>query len=537
MANALNEIDVAALDGLIQRLKDAQDYDLTLSADDIQLLLSALATLSTLQSHLSDKDVTIHTLRKLVGMVSRSEKMRSLLKTATSASNTDSPSNRAAKRKKKARTTPTVSPAVAHHALEEVKKGQRCPDCQTGTLSKYEPTVLLRITGHSPYTAVKHIAERCRCNACGHYYTAALPAAVLTDGSAQQKYGYSARALMALSKYYLGAPFYRQESLQTVLGMPISASTVFDQCEYLANDILPIYRCLQALAANAVHFHLDDTPHRILNHTEQIKPQRQTQKRQKRTGTYASGLIATLADGQAILLIQTDIGHAGEWIDAVLAQREAAHPPPIVMSDALPHNRPLAVPVQHVLCNAHGRRQFVDVLHPFPDDVAWVLNEYKKIWHHEDDTLEQSLSPDARLAYHRQHSLPVMATLRDWGQQQLTSQRVEANSGLGKAIQYFLNHYEGLTGFCRIAGAKLDNNEMESQLRLIVLNRKNAHFYKTLAGAAISDVITSVIATCARNQVNPFEYLIAIQQNRDQVKATPTAWLPWCYSEQLADAA
>jgi hypothetical protein len=36
---------------------------------------------------------------------------------------------------------------------------------------------------------------------------------------------------------------------------------------------------------------------------------------------------------------------------------------------------------------------------------------------------------------------------------------------------------------------------MEQALKLIVRNRKNAYFYKTPAGAAISDVITSLIAT------------------------------------------
>jgi len=50
-----------------------------------------------------------------------------------------------------------------------------------GTLSKVEPDVLLRITGQSPYEAVKHVLERLRCNACGEYFTADLPDPLCQD--------------------------------------------------------------------------------------------------------------------------------------------------------------------------------------------------------------------------------------------------------------------------------------------------------------------------------------------------------------------
>lgn len=74
---------------------------------------------------------------------------------------------------------------------------------------------------------------------------------------------------------------------------------------------------------------------------------------------------------------------------------------------------------------------------------------------------------------------------------------------------------------------------MEAQLKLIVRGRKNSSFYKTLAGAAVSDVITSTIATCVRAGVNPFDYLIAIQRHQLLVKEHPEAWLPWNYPQNI----
>ena len=107
------------------------------------------------------------------------------------------------------------------------------------------------------------------------------------------------------------------------------------------------------------------------------------------------------------------------------------------------------------------------------------------------------------------------------------------HSGLGKAIAYFNKHYEGLARFCEIEGAKLDNNEIESMLKIVVRDRKNAMFRKTLNGATIGDVITSMIATAAQAGVNVFEYFTVLQQNRVEVKMHPENYLPWNYLENI----
>jgi len=526
---SIHEIDIEALDALIQRLNDAKDYNLTLSAEDIQLLLAALATLSILQTDLSSHDVTIHKLRKLLGIVVASETLSTLLnKKQTSTS------KKPKSRKKNNTEKPnTIKPNVEHHPLETLSKGDLCPECKIGTLSKVEPGVLLRITGHSPYEGIRHIMERLRCNACGQYFTADLPDEVKADGDSHQKYGYSARSIMAINKYFMGSPFYRQETLQDILGVPITASTIYDQCEYLGNDAHPVYKVFLELGANAKHFYLDDTTNRILNQKEIIKAQRKTNKPQKRTGTYTSGVIATTVEGHDIVLFQTNIGHAGEWIDEILQKREPGQAPPIVMSDALSHNRPSKVTVIQAFCNVHARRQFVDVIHQFPQQVEHVLNLYKGIWVNENKANAQSMNDAQRLVHHREHSLPIMAQIREWGEQQLAQAGFEEHSGLGKAIRYFLKHFDALTRFCTVEGAKIDNNPMEAQLKMIARGRKNSSFFKTLAGASVGDVITSVIATCVRAEVSPFDYLNAIQRHQDAVKANPHAWLPWNYHLNL----
>ncbi len=75
----ISELNSEALDALIIRAQEAIDNDLSLSTDDIRLLLNAVLTLATMQERLSNKDVTVHKLRKLLGMVQSSEKLNHLL--------------------------------------------------------------------------------------------------------------------------------------------------------------------------------------------------------------------------------------------------------------------------------------------------------------------------------------------------------------------------------------------------------------------------------------------------------------------------
>lgn len=521
----ISELSLEELDALMARLEEAIEFDLALSHEDIRLLLIATKTLVAMQSRLSDKDVTVHKLRKLIGMVQSSEKLSHLLgEDKSGKKNTRRKSKQTRKKRNAEKKIPQTK--QVHHKHDELKKGDRCPECPTGKLYKYEPAQLLRITGHTPYTPELHLSERLRCNACGMFFTAPLSEEVLADGEPDQKYGYSARSLMALNKYFAGAPFYRQESLQEILGFSIAASTVFDQCEYLANSLQPIYNTFIQLAADAQHFHLDDTTHRILDQSSIEKKKRHSDKMQTRTGLYTSGIIATV-NQRDIILFQTNIGHAGEFLDELLEKRQSDSPPPILMSDALSSNNPTVRSVLHGACNSHARRQFVDIINQFPDQVEWVLDHYKSIWDNDDHTVEQAMTSSQRLAYHQEHSLPTMLEMRQWGLRLVESEQVEANSSLGKAIAYFDRHFDRLTLFCRIEGAKIDNNYMEAILKLIVRNRKNAYFYKTLAGAAISDVITSCIATAMQAEVNVFDYFNAVQRNSRAVRENPINWLPW----------
>jgi len=107
--------------------------------------------------------------------------------------------------------------------------------------------------------------------------------------------------------------------------------------------------------------------------------------------------------------------------------------------------------------------------------------------------------------------------------------KVEPNSGLGKAIKYMLRHWQALTLFLREPGAPLDNNLAERALKKAILHRKNSLFYKTLNGADVGDLYMTLIHTCELNDVNPFDYLSELQRHTQELTASPAEWMPWNY--------
>jgi len=127
-----------------------------------------------------------------------------------------------------------------------------------------------------------------------------------------------------------------------------------------------------------------------------------------------------------------------------------------------------------------------------------------------------------------------MDDLHTWLHNQVEARRVEPNSGLGRAIGYMLGHWEPLTVFLHRPGAPLDNNVCERALKMAILHRKNSLSYKTERGAQVGDLFMSLIHTCRRNRVNPFDSLMALVRHPKEVCAHPAQWLPWNFRETLA---
>jgi transposase len=417
-----------------------------------------------------------------------------------------------------------VKVSVVH---PELKHGDRCPECQCGNVyTQKDPKPLVRIVGQAPLAATVYELEKLRCNGCGQVYVAPEP-----EGVGPEKFDETAAAMIAQLKYGSGVPWARLEALERRLGIPLPASTQWELVEEQGDLIKAAGDELIRQAAQGEVVHNDDTGMRVLKLERPPGDQR--------TGVFTSGVVSVSGDHR-IALYFTGRQHAGENLGEVLRHRAAELGPPVQMCDALSRNQPkLSTGVQLLLanCMAHGRRQFVDVAGSFPDECRYVLETLGQVYVKDAEARQNGLGADQRLAFHQQHSGPLIEQLEQWFEQQFAEKKTEPNSGLGKAITYFQRHWKGLTAFLRVPGAPLDNNICERALKRAVLHRKNALFYRTLHGAEVGDLFMSLIHTCELNQVNSFDYLVELQRNAPELAATPAAWMPWNYRESLAKLA
>ena len=246
-------------------------------------------------------------------------------------------------------------------------------------------------------------------------------------------------------------------------------------------------------------------------------------------------MVSVLNEGKAALFF-TGRKHAGENLEDLLKKRNGGLQVPIQMCDALSRNAPKEFQALMANCLAHGRRQFVDIAENFPEECIHVLEELKKVYQNEARVREQQMTAEERLHFHQTESGPVMESLFEWFTRQFEEKKVEPNSGLGKAIQYMLNHWKKLTLFLREANAPLDNNICERALKKAIQHRKNSLFYKTMRGAAVGDLYMSLIHTCYFSGADPFDYLTQLQRNHERVAAAPADWMPWNYRQQLVSA-
>jgi transposase len=499
-----------------------------------QKLQAAIRTLGYVTELLETRQATLEKLRRLL-CHSSTEKTKTVLKQAGIETGEKKPKEPGAPKSKAPGHGRNGAAAYRGARKVEVphaslKAGDPCPDCQRGKVySQRDPGVLVRIKGQAPIAATVYELEKLRCNLCGDVFTAEAP-----EEAGQEKYDETAASMIALLRYGSGFPWNRLEGLQKNLGIPLPVATQCEIVKEIAAQVQPAGDELIRQAAQGGVMHNDDTSMRVLSLDRGAASD--VDIAAERTGVFTSGIVS-IGEGYRIGLYFTGRKHAGENLADILKQRAAGLAAPIQMCDALSRNLPklpreLEIIIGH--CLAHARRRFVEVTPNFPQECRFVLESLGEVYGYDEAARAQGMSPEQRLRFHQEHSGPVMEKLHIWLDAQFDERRVEPNSGLGQAISYLLKYWDRLTLFLRQPGAPLDNNICERALKKSILHRKNSLFYKTRNGARIGDLFMSLIHTCELNGADPFDYLNHLQRHAEELKLTPSEWMPWNYRATLA---
>jgi hypothetical protein len=108
---------------------------------------------------------------------------------------------------------------------------------------------------------------------------------------------------------------------------------------------------------------------------------------------------------------------------------------------------------------------------------------------------------------------------------------ISQKTKLAEAIRYALSRWDGLTRFIDDGRIEIDSNTIERSIRPIALNRKNALFAGSDAGAEHWATIASLIETAKLNDVEPLGYLADVLTRivNGHPNSQIDALLPWSY--------
>lgn len=159
--------------------------------------------------------------------------------------------------------------------------------------------------------------------------------------------------------------------------------------------------------------------------------------------------------------------------------------------------------LKRIGCLAHARRRFYTALQENSTEAVWFIYRISILYQIEEEVRKLS-SADRRLR--RLEQAPEI-----W---QALKARAEAlkptllpQSSLGKAVSYFLNEYDALTGYLRDGTFQIDNNLVENSIRPTAVGRKRWLFIGHPQAGWRSAVVYSILATCRRRGINPRDYL------------------------------
>jgi hypothetical protein len=170
---------------------------------------------------------------------------------------------------------------------------------------------------------------------------------------------------------------------------------------------------------------------------------------------------------------------------------------------------------------AHARRKFFDAQETDRRRAGQMLLLVRELYAIEDRARE--LAEAQRLALRQTHSVPVLAKIEAWLDEQSDCPEVLPRGPLGQAITYARNQWAALCRYTTQGFLNIDNNAAERAVKRVAIGRKNWLFAGHNAAGQVAADWYSLIASAERHGVDPQRYLTSLLA---QLPTTATADLP-----------
>ncbi len=161
-------------------------------------------------------------------------------------------------------------------------------------------------------------------------------------------------------------------------------------------------------------------------------------------------------------------------------------------------------------CNAHARRYFEKVKKQAKKQGLSheALRYYKKLYRIERCAKDEKMNADQRYRLRQKDSKPIMIEFKSWLDEHVD--HVLPKSPLGKAFNYTLKHWDGLSAFLEDGRLEIDNNLTEQQIKPWVIARKNFMFADSMEGAHALCLHFSLVRSALAHHLNPYQYYVEV---------------------------
>ncbi len=305
--------------------------------------------------------------------------------------------------------------------------------------------------------------------------------------------GASLLAQVLVQKYCDHLPLYRQQAIFERNGLAIPRQTLCEWVLAAAFQLEPIQRALRKRILESGVVQLDDTP--VDCQGPPGEPNFQA-----RLWTYLSPLEPCVVFDFAL-----DRGH--EHVLDYLGPGISGY----LVGDGYSGYGTIAKKRSGLVeagCWAHALRKVRDALKESPAEAAALLVVVRSLFRIEVEAAEQGLDADGVKSAREARSKDVLERIRE--QVHALRQRpgeLSQQSALSKALTYIENQWDALTAFLGDGRVPIHNNSCERAIRPIAVGRKNWLFAGSERGGAAAATVYSLIESCRRVGVDPYEYL------------------------------
>ena len=295
-----------------------------------------------------------------------------------------------------------------------------------------------------------------------------------------------------LSKYEDHMPLYRQEKMWQRIGIDLARSTLCNWALLSAQGLQVLEDLQQEELLSLNYVRADETPVQVMEENEV-----RTSKRAY-MWVFASG-----RKEKAIFVYKFAMTRAGSVAEEFLGEFKG-----FLQTDGFSgyNNVVTKNAIARVGCMTHARRKFAAIVKVTKKTGAahYAVAVIAKLYRIEDEIKRNNLDFDGTKDYRQQHAKPILLEFKNWLSKKQTQSPPQ--NPLGKAIFYFIEHWDALVIYLEHGFLDIDNNFTEQRIKPFAVGRKNWLFMGNERGGEAAAIFFGLIESAKANGLNTYAY-------------------------------